>query len=101
MVDRSDGHPVVASRSMETGTWPVMSRYRLRVYKSSDQLWQTHDIFAEDDATAKHSAQQKFNELAAELAGQEHPKVDDPTLERFVLYNCDRLVCEIVHRGGR
>ena len=44
---------------------------------------------------------QKFDELAAELAAQQHPKVDDPTLERFVLYNCDRLVCKIVRRGGR
>ena len=73
-----------------------MTRYRMRVYKPGDRLWQTHDIFANDDATAKHSAQQKFDELAAELAEQQHPKVDDPTLERFTLYNCDRLVCEIV-----
>jgi len=78
-----------------------MNRYGLRVYKSGDQLWQTHDIFADDDVTAKHLAQQKFDELAAELAAQQHPKVDDPTLERFVLYNCDRLVCKIVRRGGR
>jgi len=70
----------------------VMNRYGLRVYKSGDQLWQTHDIFADDDVTAKHLAQQKFDELAAELAAQQHHKVDDPTLERFVLYHCDRLV---------
>lgn len=33
-----------------------MTRYRMRVYTAGDQLWQTHDILAEDDATAKHLA---------------------------------------------
>jgi len=63
VVDRSDGHPVVGSRSVETGTRPVMNRYGLRVYKSGDQLWQTHDIFADDDVTAKHLAQQNSMNL--------------------------------------
>jgi hypothetical protein len=74
-----------------------MTRYRMRVYKSGDQLWQTHDILAEDDATAKHLAQQEFDKLAAELVGQQCPKVEDPSLERFGLYDGDHLVCEVVH----
>jgi len=74
-----------------------MIGYRMRIYKPGDKLWQTHDIFANDDANAMRLAQQKFDELAAELAGQEHPnKVDDPRLERFGLYDGDRLVCEII-----
>jgi hypothetical protein len=40
-----------------------MNRYGLRVYKSGDQLWQTHDIFADDDVTAKHLAQQNSMNL--------------------------------------
>ncbi len=69
----------------------------MRIYKPGDRLWQTHHIFADDDANAKRLAQQKFDELAAELGGQQHPnKVDHPRLERFGLYDDDRLVCEII-----
>jgi hypothetical protein len=78
-----------------------MIEYRMRVYKPGDQLWQTHPIFADDDATAKQLAHQKFDELIAELAGQKCPKVDDPTLERYGLFDGDRPVCEIVNRHGR
>ncbi len=78
-----------------------MTKYRMRVYKPGGHLWQTHDIFADDDRAAKRLAQQKFDELAAELADQKHPKIDDPRLERFAIYHGDRLVCEIVHRGRR
>lgn len=53
------------------------------------------DILAEDDATAKHLAQQESDKLAAELAGQQRPKVEN--LERFGLYDGDHLVCEVVH----
>jgi len=73
-----------------------MTRYRMRVYKLGDQLWQTHDILAEDDAAAKHLAQQQFDKLAAESAEQQCPKVENPTLERFGLYDGDHLVCEVV-----
>ena len=74
-----------------------MTRYRMRVYKPGNQLWLTHNILAEDDATAKQLAQQEFDKLAAELAGQQCPKVENPTLERFGLYDGNRLVCEVVH----
>lgn len=78
-------------------TWEI-TKYRMRVYKPGDCLWQTHDIHADNDATAKCLAQLKFDELAAELANQEHPKIADPTLERFGLYDGDRLVYENVDR---
>jgi len=70
-----------------------VTRYRMRVYRSGHQLWRTHDIWAKDDADAKYSAQQKFNDLSAELAGQKCPLIADPTPERFDLYEGSRLVC--------
>jgi hypothetical protein len=74
-----------------------MIRYRMLVYKSGDLLWQTHDIFAEDEVTAKQLAQRNFRQLVAELVGQKDPEIDDPTLERFCLYNGQRLICEIMN----
>jgi hypothetical protein len=47
-----------------------MTKYRMRVFCSGSpepRLWQTHDIFALDDATANTAAQQRYDELAAEL----------------------------------
>jgi hypothetical protein len=70
----------------------------MRIYKSGDQLWQTHNILAKDDTTAQHLAQQEFDKLVAQLAEQQCPKIDNPTLERFGLYHDDRLVCEVVFR---
>jgi hypothetical protein len=66
----------------------------MRVYKRGDRLHHTYDIWADNDTTAKDLAQQKFDELAAELAGQVDPKIDDPTLEGFRLYDGERLICE-------
>jgi hypothetical protein len=75
-----------------------MTKYRMVVYKAG-QIWQGHDISASDDATAKALAQQRFDELAAELRGQKNPKIGDPNLARFILYDGVRVVCEVVHRG--
>jgi hypothetical protein len=75
-----------------------MTRYRMRIYKAANDLWQTHDIFAEDETTAKIVAKQKLKELLGELTEQKVPKIGDPTLERFSLYEGDRLICEMVYR---
>jgi hypothetical protein len=56
-----------------------MTKYRMVVLKSG-LLWQSHDIFATDDATAKDLAQQRFDELATALFRQ---RVANPELERF------------------
>jgi hypothetical protein len=77
----------------------AMAKYRMVVIKSG-LLWQSHDIFAPDDATAKDLAQQRFDELAAALLRQRFPRIDNPALERFILYDGVRVVCEVV-AGGR
>ena len=74
-----------------------MTKYRMVVLKSG-LLWQSHDIFATDDATAKDLAQQRFDELATALFRQ---RVANPELERFILYDGIRVVCEVVSRGSR
>ena len=71
-----------------------MTIYRMVVIKSGLH-WQYHDIPASDDETAKGLAQQRFDELAAELRAQQHPEIVDPVLERFVLYDDRRVVCEV------
>jgi hypothetical protein len=74
-----------------------MTKYRMVVLKSG-LLWQSHDIFATDDATAKDLAQQRFDELATTLFRQ---RVANPELERFIIYDGIRVVCEVVPRGSR
>ena len=73
-----------------------MTKYRMVVLKSG-LLWQSHDIAAPDDATAKELAQQRFDELATALFRQ---RVANPELERFILYDGARAVCEVVPRGS-
>jgi hypothetical protein len=78
-----------------------MTRYRMRVYAPCDpepRLWQTHDIFATDDDAAKKLAQERYDELSRELAQQQRPKMDDPTLVNFSLYDGERLVVETVRK---
>lgn len=71
-----------------------MTKYRMRVFCSGGpepQLWQTHDIFAEDDATATALAHQEYAKLAEELVQSNA----DITLVNFSLCGDDnRLVCE-------
>ena len=73
-----------------------MTKYRMKIYRPGEVLWQTHDVRALDDASAKDKAQKLYADLAAELKGQDDPKIDDPRLERFTLYDGDRVVCEVV-----
>ncbi len=73
-----------------------MTKYRMKIYRPGEVLWQTHDVCAPDDASAKDKAQKLYVDLAAELKGQDNPKIDDPRLERFTLYDGDRFVCEVV-----
>jgi len=47
-----------------------MMKYRMRMFSSGNsepRLWQTHDIFAQDDEAAKIAAQQRYDELVVEL----------------------------------
>ena len=74
-----------------------MTKYRMVVLKSG-LLWQSHNIFAADDATAKDLARQRFDELATALFKQ---RAANPELERFILYDGIRVVCEVVPRGSR
>jgi hypothetical protein len=73
----------------------AMTKYRMLVFKSR-LLWRSHDISASDDATAKGLAQQRFDELAAELRGRRYPRINNPAPARFILYDGVRVVCEVV-----
>ena len=76
----------------------------MRIYAPGDpepRLWQTHDIFATDDDAAKKLAEERYDELSRELAQQQRPKMDDPTLLNFSLYDGERLVCETVRKDRR
>lgn len=78
-----------------------MKKYRMRVFCSGSpaqsQPWQTHDIFAQDDAAAKIAAQQRYDELVTELVQTE----DAPALVNFSLSEGDRLVYEPPRRDRR
>lgn len=78
-----------------------MTKYRMRVFCSGSpepRLWQTHDIFAQDDATAKTEAQQRYDELAAELVRSNA----ELTLIDFSLCGeGGRIVCETPRRNHR
>ena len=65
-------------------------RYRLRAYKPGPEpeLWQTHDVFAENDDDAKAKAQALFQQLLEELAAARA----DHSLTHFSLSEGDRLV---------
>jgi hypothetical protein len=81
-----------------------MTKYRMRIYAPGDpepRLWQTHDIFATGDDAAKKLAQERYDELSRELAQQQRPKMYDPTLVNFSLYDGERLVCETVRKDRR
>jgi hypothetical protein len=81
-----------------------MTKYRMRVYAPCDpeaRLWQTYDIFATDDDAAKKLAEERYDELSRELAQQQRPPIDDPTLANFSLYDGERLVCETVRKDRR
>jgi hypothetical protein len=71
-----------------------MTKYRMLVYRAG-QLWQSHDISASDDTAAQGIAQQRFDDVAAELRQQRHPRIVDPALERFILYDGVRVVCVV------
>ena len=76
----------------------------MRIYAPGNpepRLWQTHDIFATDDDAAKKLAEERYDELSRELAQQQRPKMDDPTLLNFSLYDGERLVCETVRKDRR
>ena len=77
-----------------------MTEYRMLVVRSG-LLWQSHDISATDDATAKALAQQRFDQLATELRRQRFPGIDDRTLERFILNDGVRVVCEVLAANRR
>ena len=77
-----------------------MTEYRMLVLRSG-LLWQSHDISAADDETAKGLAQQRLDQLATELRRQRFPGIDDPTLERFILYDAVRVVCEVLAANAR
>ena len=66
-----------------------MTEYRMRVYEVGEKLWQTQPIYAHDDGEAKARAQERYDELAKELREQNLPKLD-----RFILYDGIRVVCE-------
>jgi hypothetical protein len=78
-----------------------MTKYRMLVFclgSPEPRLWQTHDICAQDDATAKTAAQRRYDELAAELVRSNA----DLTLVNFSLCGeGDRLVCETPRRDRR
>jgi hypothetical protein len=74
-----------------------MTRYRMRVFKPGHpepELWQTHDIFAPDDVTAKTLATEQYDQLAAELAQSKA----DHDLVNFCLCDGERLVCETIRK---
>jgi hypothetical protein len=78
-----------------------MPQYRMKIYRSgvpSPRLWATRDIAAADDAAAKKLARERYDELARELAEQPKPKIDNPTLVNYCLYDGQRLVCETIPR---
>jgi hypothetical protein len=54
-----------------------MTKYRMVVLKSG-LLWQSYDIFATDDATAKDLAQQRFDELSRARVGGEAGHAEGP-----------------------
>jgi hypothetical protein len=67
------------------------TRYRLRAYKPGHpepELWQTHDVFAENDDDAKAKAQVLFQQLLEELADARA----DHSLTHFSLSEGNRLV---------
>jgi hypothetical protein len=68
-----------------------MIEYRMVIFKSG-LIWQSHDISAVDDEIAKDLAQQHFDKLATERRRQGAPRA----LERFILYDGVRVVCEVV-----
>jgi hypothetical protein len=69
-------------------TEAIMPEYRMRVYQAREKLWQTHVIHAQDDAAATTEAKRKYAELAKEQ--------NAPSLDRFILYDDDRFICEEV-----
>ena len=77
----------------------AMTKYRMLIYRPGGELFQTCDVFAKDDVSAKESALEKFDELFIDLTSQKHPKLDDPRLEKFRLYDGNRLVYEMVEMG--
>jgi len=73
----------------------------MKIYRPDDparRLWVTKDIFADDDAAAKRLAQKYYDKLALELVEQKEPKLDDPALVNYGLYDGERLVCETIPR---
>jgi hypothetical protein len=75
----------------------------MKIYRSgypAPRLWVTKDIFADNDAAAKRLAQKYYEELARELVEQKEPKLDDPSLVNYVLYDGERPVCETIPRRG-
>jgi hypothetical protein len=82
---------------MEDKDGPTMIRYKMKIYRADEygpKLWNTCDIFAEDDATAKKLVQGEYDKRGQELVQQQKPKIDDPNLVNFSLYDGDRLVME-------
>jgi hypothetical protein len=66
-------------------------RYRLSAYKPGHprpELWQTHNVFAENDDDAKAKAQILFQQLLEELATARA----DHSLTHFTLSEGDRLI---------
>lgn len=82
---------------MEDEDGATMIRYKMKIYHAGEygpKLWITCDIFAEDDATAKKLAQEEYDKRGQELVQQQKPKIDDPNLVNFCLYDGDLLVME-------
>ncbi len=78
-----------------------MTKYKMKIYRpgvSAPEPWITCDIFARDDNEAKELAQENYDKRAQELAQQNEPRPDDPTLVNFCLYDGGRLVCETTPR---
>jgi hypothetical protein len=92
---------MLAVRRGKQGECEEMTKYRMRVFcpgSPEPQLWQTHDIFAEDDATAKAMAQEKYETLSGELVRSNA----DLNLVNFSLCGYDgQLVYETPRRDRR
>jgi hypothetical protein len=54
----------------------AMAEYRMHIYEAGEKLWQTHQIYAQNDTEAKAKAQERYDELAKERREQKLPALD-------------------------
>ena len=85
-----DSPPPIRTGEAMTSTGARI-RYRLSAYKPGHprpELWQTHNVFAENDDDAKVKAETLFQQLLEGLAAARA----DHSLTHFALYEGNRLV---------